>query len=63
MSKTTPQHKRMAMGERVGFKSGGLVQSKPLKTGIPDSPIEVAKRANGIPGMKTGGGVKKGCCD
>ncbi len=52
-----PQHKRMAMGEKVGMKKGGSV-----KTGIPDSPMEKVKRQNGIPGMKSGGKVKgKGC--
>jgi len=50
-----PQHKRMAMGEKVGFKKGGAVAPRLLKTGTPDSPLEKAKRANGIPGMKKGG--------
>lgn len=48
------QHKRMAEGQKVGFKTGGSVP-KPLKTGVPDSPITKAKMANGIPGMKKGG--------
>lgn len=58
----TPQHKRMAMGQKVtGMKSGGPVMpSMPMaqsarKTGIPDSPITKVKAANGIPGMKKGG--------
>jgi hypothetical protein len=52
-----PQHKRMAMGETVAMKKGGAVR----KSGIPDSPMETVKRANGIPGMKSGGkvGAKK----
>ena len=51
-----PQHKRMAMGEKVtGMKKGGAV-----KTGIPDSPMEKVKRQNGIPGMKAGGPCMKG---
>lgn len=53
-----PQHKRMAQGERVGFKSGGSTgQYRPpsKKTGLDDSPIEKVKRRNGVPGMKDGG--------
>lgn len=54
-----PQHKRIAMGEAVtGMKKGGLVTRK---TGIPDTPLEGVKRKNGIPGMKSGGKVGKGC--
>lgn len=59
------QHKRMAMGQNVtGYARGGSVMSKMdisgtsgrlLKSGKPDSPIEKAKRANGVPGMKSGG--------
>lgn len=48
-----PQHKRLAMGQ--GLKAGGLVRAPVLKTGIPDSPMEKAKRANGVIGMKKGG--------
>lgn len=55
--KLIPQHKRLAMGERAGFKKGGSVPAR--KTGIPDTPLEGAKRANGVPGMKHGG--KCGC--
>jgi hypothetical protein len=56
-----PQHKRLAMGK--GLKAGGSVpmnagKPKMLKTGIPDSPMETAKRNNGIPGLKGGGCVK-----
>lgn len=54
MTSSIPQHKRLAMGQ--GYKKGGSVQApKNLKTGIPDTPIEKAKRANGVPGMKNGG--------
>lgn len=55
------QHKRMAQGEKnIGFKSGGLVPATPyLKSGKKDSPLETAKRNNGIPGFKKGG--KAGC--
>ena len=51
------QHKRLAMGEKVGFARGGSIMptGRALKTGIPDTPLEDAKRANGIPGMKKGG--------
>lgn len=53
-----PQHKRLAMGEKVsGMKNGGPVR----KTGIPDSPLETVKRKNSVPGMKSGGKVGKGC--
>ena len=38
------------MGQNL--KIGGPVL---LKTGIPDSPMEKAKRDNGVPGMKKGG--------
>lgn len=62
MSDNISQHKRMAMGEKPGFKKGGLVMgSNPpakvpsLKTGMRDTPMETAKRNNGIPGMKKGG--------
>ena len=56
--KDVPQHKRMAMGEKVsGMKAGGAVR----KTGMAMNPVEKAKRANGVPGMKMGGKVKKGC--
>lgn len=55
---TTPQHKRMAMGETVGFAKGGLVK-KPTPVGamkgVPMSPLTKAKMQNGIPGYKKGG--------
>lgn len=59
-SKDIPQHKRMAMGERVNYRGGGSisisnVSSTPLKSGKPDSPLEKAKRDNKVPGMKKGG--------
>lgn len=55
MASSIPQHKRMAMGQKPqGYKTGGLV--RPTRdTGLQDTPLEKAKRANGIPGMKKGG--------
>ncbi len=59
MDKLISQHKRAAMGDsRVGFARGGRV----LKSGVPDTPLEKAKRANGVPGMKTGGKAKGPGC-
>lgn len=54
-----PQHKRMACGDRVGFKKGGAVLPNPnvLKSGMPETPMTKAKHVNGIPGMKRGGKV------
>ena len=55
-SSNVPQHKRLAMGQRVGFKDGGsLPAPKVLKSGTPMSPITKAKRDNGVPGFKKGG--------
>lgn len=60
------QHKRMAMGESVGFAKGGAVTSRikgvmsPIK-GQPMNPLTKAKMNNGIPGYKVGGKVKPGC--
>ena len=53
------QHKALAMGLKPAFKSGGGVPF--LKSGKKDSPLEVAKRANGIPGFKKGGSSKGKC--
>lgn len=53
--KDVPQHKRMAMGDKVGFKSGGMVSSPLRSTGKPITPLTAAKRRNGVPGMKGGG--------
>lgn len=64
------QHKRLAMGQSLSggntgqFAKGGRVgapASRDLKTGIPDSPLTVAKMNNGIPGLKKGGKAGKGC--
>lgn len=60
MTSKIPQHKRAAMGDKVGFAKGGSVPKLPaaprvLKSGKPDSPMEKAKRANGVVGMKKGG--------
>lgn len=41
------------------MKSGGSLPY--LKSGKKDSPLETAKRKNGIPGYKGGGDVKKKC--
>lgn len=54
-----PQHKQMAMGIKPAFKSGGAVPF--LKSGKPDSPLELAKRSNGVPGFKKGGSTKGKC--
>ena len=48
-----PQRKAMAMGLKPAFKTGGTVPF--LKSGKKDSPLEMAKRGNGIPGFKKGG--------
>ena len=63
--KFLPQGKRLAMGDSLaGYKSGGKVGidvAKPVnvvvnsKTGKSASPITMARRNNGIPGMKKGG--------
>lgn len=61
MKGSIPQHKRMAMGSKTqGYAKGGSVMPKPavLKSGKPDTPIEKAKRANGIVGMNRGGKVQ-----
>jgi len=63
MASKIPQHKRAAMGEKVGFAKGGSVPMAPklpaapraLKSGMPDSPMEKVKRSNGVVGMKKGG--------
>lgn len=62
MAKNISQHKRMAMGDKaVGFAKGGSVTVPGLATskvkvtskatGLPESPITIAKRNNGIKGM------------
>lgn len=49
------QHKKMAMGDKPAFKTGGFVKppAKPamLKTGIKNNPLTKSKRSNGIKGM------------
>lgn len=68
---TTPQHKRMAMGEPVGFAKGGMVKAArnvmpatPVGQikGTPMSPLTKAKMQNGIPGYKKGGTAKDCKC-
>lgn len=58
------QHKRLAMGEKVGFARGGIVPAAralmpvaPARAtvAVPMSPLTKAKMANGIPGFKKGG--------
>ena len=62
MAQAINQHKQMAMGLKPAFKSGGLVPSSQfLKSGKKDSPLETAKRNNGIPGFKKGGKAGCGC--
>lgn len=72
-TKFLSQHKALAMG--LGTKSAadtgadsksgkkqfarGGSTGRLLKTGTPDSPLETAKRANGIPGFADGGMAKK----
>lgn len=69
------QHKLMAMGKgikspgaagvsktKTEFARGGSIvaaNTRLLKSGTPDSPLENAKRNNGIPGFKDGGKAKK----
>lgn len=54
-------HKMNAMGKDLKMKAGGAVPY--IKSGKPTSPLTDAKRANGIPGFKSGGKVKaKGKC-
>lgn len=65
MSDAINQHKRMAMGQKLA--SGGRVNATPVgaparavpavaKSGGSGSPLTSARRNNGIPGMKKGGG-------
>lgn len=49
--------KQMAMGTKPAMKMGGAVSGF-LKSGKKDSPLETAKRNNGIPGFKAGGAMK-----
>lgn len=59
------QHKRMAMGQSVGFAKGGSVPKlsgvMPAIKGQPMNPLTKAKMNNGVPGFKAGGKVKCGC--
>lgn len=62
MVKAINQHKQMAMGKKTqGYANGGSVNgnkgARAMKTGMPDSPLEAAKRRNGVVGMKKGGKV------
>ena len=59
--KLTPLHKRLAMGDSVaGYKKGGTVASdQPIisvgSSGKAVNPLTLARRQNGIPGLKKGG--------
>lgn len=65
------QHKRMAMGKgpvkrmarggSVTPVGAGAMVAKPKLSGGVSSPLTNARRNNGVPGMKGGGMVKKGC--
>jgi hypothetical protein len=56
-SKLMSPRKVMACGGSApGYAKGGVVVGTPLrKTGLADTPLEKAKRQNGVPGMKKGG--------
>jgi hypothetical protein len=71
--KLVNQHKRLAMGDTVkGYAKGGSIgvninatpigagRLVPKPSGRSMSPLEVAKRNNGVPGMKTGGSTDRG---
>ena len=64
-----PLHKKMAMGQGTGYASGGAVVQVPRTApmmgrmiapprGMPGNPLTTAKRMNGVPALKGGGGVK-----
>jgi hypothetical protein len=61
-TKAISQHKRMAMGEKVGFARGGVVPVPnlvPRPTGRAINPIRAAKMTNSVPGFKKGGKAEK----
>ena len=66
-NKMVGQHKRMAMGGMVmpGGANSNLRSMLPQLPNVaptirgPLNPVVLAKRQNGIPGMKKGGRVKK----
>lgn len=64
MEKPIRQRARLAMGDSpCGYKQGGSVGmnidvAKPVKAGGKMSPLTMARRNNGVPGMKCGGKVK-----
>lgn len=55
MANEMGQHKMLATG-KLKFAEGGAVPF--LKSGKKDTPLEMAKRSNGVPGFKNGGKVK-----
>ena len=54
------EREKNARGMSLKLKAGGSVPF--LKSGKKDSPLETAKRNNGIPGYKAGGKVKSKKC-
>lgn len=57
------QRKNLAMGNPLHkYADGGRVNGNTgagvMRTGIPDGPVEAARRSNGVPGFKHGGEVK-----
>lgn len=65
IDKGVSQHKRLACGDTVkGYKQGGKVNvGQPITVRamikLPASPLTMARRNNGVRGMKTGGKVSK----
>ena len=55
MANEMGQHKMLATG-KLKLAEGGAVPF--LKSGKKDTPLEMAKRSNGVPGFKNGGKVK-----
>ena len=53
------QRARLAMGDKVGFKSGGSVSH--VKSGTQTHPLTDSKRANKVPGYNKGGKMADGC--
>lgn len=65
MSNAIPLHKKLAMGQPTGYKSGGIVRTPvgagamvPKPSGSMRNPLTTAKMNNGVPGMKKGGSCK-----
>lgn len=58
MKKPSSAPQRKAPGYADGGRVSGNSGARTMRTGIPDSPVELARRSNGVPGFKRGGGVK-----